>query len=259
MSAQKSFALKSSPFLRKVFPPTILLIITLLIWEGVVRYFHTPNWLLPAPTRIFLSFHNFGSILNHVGQTILEAMSGFCISAVVGVGLSAALVHFKVLERALFPYVVVSNSIPIIAILPLLTIWFGFGIFPKIMISAIISFFPIVTNVTRGLKSADPRVLDFMRSINANGWEVFSKVQFPSALPFMFAGFKIASSLSLVGAVVSEFYSSEKGLGFLIITAANQLQTDLLFVAITCLAIVGIGLFSLFGRLERMVGRWESQ
>ena len=164
----------------------------------------------------------------------------------LGVSLSAGIVHSRFLERGVFPYVIVSNAIPIIAIVPLLTIWFGFGIAPKIMICAIISFFPIVTNTTRGLKAADRRIIEFMRSINARR-EILLKVQLPSALPFIFASFKIAASLALVGAVVAEFYSSDRGLGYLIITSATQLRTDLLFVAIVVLAALGVSSFVLFG------------
>ena len=152
---------------------------------------------------------------------MLEALAGFLISAVLGISLSAGIVHSRFLERGVFPYVIVSNAIPIIAIIPLLTIWFGFGIAPKIMICSIISFFPIVTNTTRGLKSADRRIIEFMRSINATRPEILLKVQLPSALPFIFASFKIAASLALVGAVVAEFYSSDVGLGYLIITASD--------------------------------------
>jgi NitT/TauT family transport system permease protein len=149
------------------------------------------------------------------------------------------------------------KPIPIIAIMPLLTIWFGFGIVPKIMICAIISFFPIVTNTTRGLRAADPRIIELMRSINATPLQVFLKVQLPSALPFIFAGFKIAASLALVGAVVAEFYSSDRGLGYLIITSATELRTDLLFVAIVILAVLGVISFSIFSRMERWATRGQ--
>jgi ABC-type nitrate/sulfonate/bicarbonate transport system permease component len=176
---------------------------------------------------------------------------------VLGIALSAGIVHSRFLERGVFPYVIVSNAIPIIAVIPLLTIWFGFGIAPKIMICAIISFFPIVTNTTRGLKATDRRIIEFMRSINATRWEILLKVQLPSALPFIFASFKIAASLALVGAVVAEFYSSDTGLGYLVITSATQLRTDLLFVSIVVLAVLGIGSFILFGYLERLATRGE--
>ena len=190
-------------------------------------------------------------LLHHTGLTLLEAGAGFAISAVLGIALAAGIANSRFLERGVFPYVIVSNAVPIIAIVPLLNIWLGFGIATKIVIAAIITFFPIVTNTTRGLKAADTRILDLMHSINATRRQVFLKVQLPSALAFIFAGFKIAASLSLVGAVVGEFYGADRGLGYLVITAATQLRTDLLFVAILVLALIGITTFSFFGWLER--------
>lgn len=240
-------------------PPLIVLALLLGGWEAAVRILHVPSWLLPAPSRVAARFFNTRALWYHTGVTLGEAMAGFALSAVCGVALSAALVHSRFLERGLLPYVIVSNAIPIIAIIPLLTIWVGFGMTSKVLIAAIITFFPIVTNTTRGLKSADPRVLEFMRSINARRRHVLCKVQLPAALPFMFAGFKIAASLSLVGAVVAEFYGADRGLGQLVITSANEMRTDLLFVCITVLAVLGIGLFSVFSWLERLVVRGEPE
>ncbi len=242
----------------RILPPILFLIVLLLCWEGIVRWLAIPKWLLPAPSAIFERFLKMRSLWFHTGLTVLEAAAGFSLSAVLGIALAAGIAHSRFLERGVFPYVVVSNAIPIIAIIPLLTIWFGFGYAPKVLIAAIISFFPIVTNTTRGFKSADTRVLDFMRSINATRWQVFSKVQFRSALPFIFAAFRIASSLSLVGAVVAEFYGSDRGLGYLVITSATQLQTDMLFVAIVVLALLGMTCFAVFGRIERTYGAWQA-
>jgi NitT/TauT family transport system permease protein len=244
-------------WLDRVLPPTIILVVLLIVWQGSVRILDLPPWLLPAPSDIGARFGRTNSLGYHTGMTLLEAFSGFVIAAVFGISLSGGIVHSRFLERGLLPYIIVSNAIPIIAIMPLLTIWFGFGIGPKIAICAIISFFPIVTNTTRGLRSADYRVIEFMRSINATPMQVFLKVQLPSALPFIFAGFKIAASLALVGAVVAEFYSSDRGLGYLIITSATELRTDLLFVAITILAVLGVVSFAVFGRLERWVTRGQ--
>ncbi len=240
-------------------PPLIFLFVVLVVWEIAVRAFDVQAWLLPAPTRIFDRFLKADTLWYHTSQTLLEALLGFSISAILDISLSGAIAHSKFLKRGVFPYIVVSNSIPIIAVVPLLTIWFGFGIVPKIMIASIITFFPVVTNTTQGLRSADPRLLDFMHSINATRWQIFSKVQFPSALPYIFAGFKIAGSLSLVGAVVAEFYGADRGLGSLVITSATQLQTDLLFVSITILVVMGVSLFAIFGKLETyfMRGREE--
>jgi NitT/TauT family transport system permease protein len=239
-------------------PPLLILAVALAIWEGLIRVYDVPPWLLPAPSDIATRFVKATNLLYHTGLTVLEALAGFALSAVVGITLSACIVHSRFLERGVFPYIIVSNAIPIIAVIPLLTIWFGYGIAPKILIASIITFFPIVTNTTRGLKAADRRILDFMRSINATPREVFFKVQLPSALPYIFAGFKIAASLSLVGAVVAEFYGSDRGLGYLVITSATQLRTDLLFVSIIVLAALGVSFFALFGQLEKMTLRGEA-
>jgi ABC-type nitrate/sulfonate/bicarbonate transport system permease component len=241
----------------EVLPPLIILALVLGFWELSVKVLAIPPWLLPAPSDIVDRFFKTTMLWYHTGLTVFEALAGFVVSAVLGVSLSAGIVHSRFLERGVFPYVIVSNAIPIIAIIPLLTIWFGFGIAPKIMICSIISFFPIVTNTTRGLKATDHRIIEFMRSINATRLEILLKVQFPSALPFIFASFKIAASLALVGAVVAEFYSSDRGLGYLIITSATQLRTDLLFVAIVVLAALGVSSFMMFGYLERMATRGE--
>jgi ABC-type nitrate/sulfonate/bicarbonate transport system permease component len=237
--------------LARVGPPAFVLIAVALLWELAVRMLEIPPWLLPAPSAIAARFVRTQDLWFHTGLTLLEAGGGFAISAVLGIALAAGIANSRFLERGIFPYVIVSNAIPIIAVVPLLNIWLGFGIATKIVIAAIITFFPIVTNTTRGLKAADARILDLMHSINATRWQVFSKVQLPSALPFIFAGFKIAASLSLVGAVVAEFYGADRGLGYLVITAATQLRTDLLFVAIIVLAVIGIATFTFFGFLER--------
>jgi NitT/TauT family transport system permease protein len=241
----------------EILPPLLILATVLAVWQLSVMAFSIPPWLLPAPTDIASRFVKTTTLWYHTGFTVLEALAGFVISAVLGITLSAGIVHSRFLERGVLPYVIVSNAIPIIAIIPLLTIWFGFGIAPKIAICAIISFFPIVTNTTRGLKAADPRIIEFMRSINAKRHEILFKVQLPSAFPFIFASFKIAASLALVGAVVAEFYSSDVGVGYLIITSATQLRTDLLFVAIVVLAALGVSSFTFFGYLERKVTRGE--
>jgi NitT/TauT family transport system permease protein len=241
----------------EVLPPLLILACALAGWELAVKAFDVPPWLLPAPTDVVARFFKTTTLWYHTGYTVSEALAGFLVSAVLGISLSAGIVHSRFLERGVLPYVIVSNAIPIIAIIPLLTIWFGFGIAPKVMICAIISFFPIVTNTTRGLKATDRRIIEFMRSINATRSEILLKVQLPSALPFIFASFKIAASLALVGAVVAEFYSSDTGLGYLVITSATQLRTDLLFVSIVVLAVLGIGSFVLFGYLERFATRGE--
>ena len=239
-------------------PPFIILVLVLGGWETAVRVLETPSWLLPAPSTIVRAAFQMETLPEYTRLTLLTSFSGFGISVIVGVLLAAGIAQFRFMERGIHPYIVLANAIPVVAIYPLLTIWLGFGITPRILTVSMMTLFPIVTNTARGLKAADPLMLELMRSLNANRWEVFSKVQFPSALPYIFAGFRIAVTLSLIGAVVAEFYGADEGLGFLVIISASQLQTPQLFVAVSTLALLGISLFILFGQLERMVSRWRA-
>lgn len=239
-------------------PPLIILVLVVGAWEAAVRILETPSWLLPGPSTIARTSVHMETLAEYTRLTLMTSLTGFGISVIVGVTLAAGIAQFRFMERGIQPYIVLANAIPIVAIYPLLTIWLGFGITPRILTVSMMTLFPIVTNTARGLKAADPLMLELMRSLNANRWEVFSKVQFPSALPYMFAGFRIAATLSLIGAVVAEFYGADQGLGFLVIISASQLQTPQLFVAVCVLALLGISLFILFGQLERMVSRWRA-
>jgi ABC-type nitrate/sulfonate/bicarbonate transport system permease component len=238
-------------------PPLIILVVVLTTWEVAVSLLDTPSWLLPNPSTIVRTSFEMETLLPFTRLTILTSLTGFVISVVLGVTLAAGIAQFRFMERGIHPYIVLANAIPVVAIYPLLTIWLGFGITPRIITVSMMTLFPIVTNTARGLKAADPLMHELMRSLNANRWEVFSKVQFPSAIPYMFAGFRIAATLSLIGAVVAEFYGADQGLGFLVIISASQLQTPQLFVAVSMLALLGITLFMIFGQLERMVSRWR--
>lgn len=242
---------------RHVVPPVVILVLILIGWETAVRIMEFPQWLLPAPTDIWNRFWEADRLWHHTQITVMEAAGGFFISLVTGLITAALIAHLKFLERGLFPYIIVSNAVPIVAIAPLLTIWFGYGMTPKVLIAAIITFFPIVTNATRGFQAADYRIVEMMNSLDASQFEIFYKVELPTATPYIFAGCKIALSLSLVGAVVGEFYGADEGLGYLIIYSANQLETALLFVSICILAVIGVTMFMLFQWLENQFAYWK--
>lgn len=245
--------------LRNAAPAIGFLIVLLGAWQAAVALLNVEEYILPPPTDVASAFTEMEGLWFNTRQTLTVAAMGFAISAVLGIITAAAIVHSRLVERAMFPYVVLAQAIPIIAILPLLTIWMGFGNGPKIAITAIITFAPIVTNTVRGLKSADKSVRDFMRSINAGRLEVFRKVELFAALPYIFAAFRIAIPLALIGAVVGEFYGSDRGLGFVITNAATQLQTADLFVAVVLLGAIGVILVALVGALERRIVRWEPE
>jgi NitT/TauT family transport system permease protein len=240
-------------------PPVQVLVIVVVVWELGAWALEIPSWLLPAPHRIVARFLEARHLGSHTVATLSEALAGFALSAIIGPMLAAGIANVRFLERGVFPYIVLANAVPIVAIAPLLTVWLGYGAAPKVAVAMIITFFPVVTNAARGFISADYRIIRLMRSLNASRFEIFRKIQLPTALPYIFAGFKISLSLSLIGAVVGEFYGGgDKGLGYLITATAAQFDTPLLFVAVAILAIAGVGFFQIATLVERRLISWAT-
>jgi NitT/TauT family transport system permease protein len=240
-------------------PPLAFLIVVVAVWEVGAWALAIPTWLLPPPHRILQRFVEARNLGYHTVVTLGEALAGFALSAIVGPMLAAGIANLRFLERGVFPYIVLANAVPIVAVAPLLTVWLGYGVAPKVAVAMIISFFPIVTNAARGFASADYRIVRLMESLNASRFVIFRKIQVPTALPYIFAGFKISLSLSLIGAVVGEFYGGgDKGLGYLITATAAQFDTPLLFVAVAILALSGVGFFQVATLFERRLIYWST-
>ncbi|MCL5075108.1 MAG: ABC transporter permease [Chloroflexi bacterium] len=237
--------------------PVIFFFLFMASWELAIRLFHIPAFILPTPSGIFQKFIATRSFLwEHTSVTVYESVSGFILACIVGVSLAVLVTSSQVVEWTVYPYFVALHTIPIIAIAPLLILWFGFGMLPKVLVSAIISFLPILINTIRGLNAVDYRVLELMDSLSATQWEIFTKIRFPAALPFIFAAFKVSVTTCVIGAVVGEFIGSDTGLGYLIIHATTRIDTELLFVAIAILAALGISLFLLVSLAERYFLSW---
>lgn len=232
-------------------PPIVLIAAILIAWELLIVYFKIPQWLIPAPTAVFEKFLNTPTLPLHTQLTATESIAGFGLAALLGISLSILMAHSRFAESALLPYITLLSATPIVAIVPLLIIWFGFGLEPKILTSMIISLPPIVINTHKGLKSPDGRLYELMKSVDASTWHIIKKIEFPSAVPYIFAGFKIAMPLSIIGAVVAEYYGADKGLGYLVLITATQLQTELLFVAILVLDFMGVLSFTIFNMIEK--------
>ena len=240
-------------------PPLQFLILVVAVWELGAWALAIPSWLLPPPHRIVLRFLEARNLGYHTVVTLFEALAGFALSALIGPMVAAGIANIRFLERGVFPYIVLANAVPIVAVAPLLTVWLGYGIAPKVAVAMIITFFPIVTSAARGFASADYRILRLMQSLNASRFVIFRKIQMPTALPYIFAGLKISLSLSLIGAVVGEFYGGgDKGLGYLITATAAQFDTALLFVAVGILAVSGVGFFQIATFFERRLIAWAS-
>ncbi len=238
-------------------PPAVLILMALGAWEGAVHLFHIARWLLPPPSSIGAELLESRSLLlRHTWVTLEEVILGFALALVIGIAVAAAIAYSQIVERAAYPFVIASQTIPIIAIAPVLLIWIGYGIWPKIIVVVLISFFPIVVNTVDGLKSADPDMLNMMRTLGASRWQLFTKVQVPTSVPFLFSGIRVAIALSVIGAVIGEWVGASAGLGYLMTRSAPQFLTDRVFASIFILSIMGITLFALVVLAERYALPW---
>jgi putative hydroxymethylpyrimidine transport system permease protein len=216
------------------------------------------DFLVPAPSEIGQSLWEDRSLLaDNAWVTLQEVLLGFGCAVLAGLGFAVVLHLSESLRHAIYPLLVASQTIPIVAIAPILVIWFGFGIGPKLAIIALICFFPITVNALDGLRSVDPDAVKMMRTLDASRWAIFKRVEAPTALPYAFSGAKIAVAVAVIGAVFGEWAGSSSGLGWLIQSANNGLQTARVFAAVVVLSVMAIALFGLLALLERRIVNWR--
>ncbi len=239
-------------------PPLCLLALLALIWEVWVRLRDTPAWYLPAPSRIVETlWEDRASLFDNALVTLEEVLLGLAVAIVAGLVTAVAIHSSSLVERTAWPLVIASQAIPVVALAPLLLIWFGHGLAPKVIMTALISFFPITVATTDGLRSADRETLALMRSMGASRTQRFLMVQAPGALPSFFSGLKVAVSVAVIGAVIGEFVGSDSGLGHAIILANASLRTDLVFACVLVLSVMAIALFGFVVLLERLAMPWR--
>ena len=240
--------------------PAILAIVgCIVLWQLVVWGFSVPTFMAPSPIAVIGAFKaNAGTLFANFLPTLMEAVLGFLVGNVVAVLLAVWFVYSPIAEKAFYPIAVIVKSIPIIAIAPILVLLVGNGIAPKIIIAALICFFPTLVNMVQGLKSASPAMLDLMRVLSASGAEIFWKVRLPASLPFLFAALKIASTSSVVGAIVAEWIGSSYGLGALIIDATYNFRSPLLYATVVIAAALAVALFFAVSIVEKKVVRWKA-
>jgi ABC-type nitrate/sulfonate/bicarbonate transport system permease component len=238
--------------------PLVLLAAAVAVWEVAVRIDRTPAWLLPAPSRIARAlFDDRALLLRHTWVTLQEVLIGFAVAAIAGVALAVAIDAFPVVARAVYPIVVASQAVPIVALAPLLLIWFGYGLLPKVIVTALVAFFPIVVTTVDGLRSVDREYLDLLRSFGAGRWTRFRLVKVPASLPAFFSGARIAIAVAVIGAVFGEYVGANAGLGYLMNISSGRLLTARVFACIVILAALSVTLFSLVGVLERRLLVWR--
>lgn len=230
----------------------------LVLWEVVVRAFHVPEYLFPAPSQILVAMkEDWSTILAPATWVSLrEVLLGFVISAVLGIGLAVLLHLSRPLRRALYPLLIGSQTIPIVVLAPILVILLGYGIAPKLVIVALICFFPIVVNGIDGLRSVDEEFIRMMKTLDASRWDIFRRVEFPAALPSIFSGMRIAATFAAIGAVFGEWSGASQGLGYVMLAATPNLQTARIFAAILILTLIALLLFGIVTLLERTLVPW---
>lgn len=238
--------------------PVSAVIMLVAAWEVGVRWRGTPRWFFPPPSAVMQeAFDSRALIWRHTWTTLQEIVVGFVIALLLAVVLSIAIASSPLVRRSVFPFVIATQAIPIIALAPILLIWFGYGMTPKVIVVILTCFFPIVVNLVDGLRSTDQDALRLLRSLGANRAQELRLLRIPSALPFLFSGLRIAASISVIGAIVGEWVGASSGLGYLMTRSAAQFQTARLFAAVIISAVLSVSLFGIVALIERRVLHWR--
>ncbi len=244
--------------LRRYGLSAVLFVVVLAFFQWGTPALGVPAYILPTPGSVLatmLAAEN--GLLYHFGVTVLEAAGGLLLGTLAGFLLAVIFVHVPPIENALYPWVIVLQTVPLVAIAPMLVIWFGNGLLPRIAMSAIFAFFPILVNATRGLRQADPATLELLHSYAVTRWQLFRVLRLRNSLPFLFAGLKVGSTLAVIGAIVGEFAGAGQGLGFVITVSTYTMDTSRTFAAIAYASLLGISLYLLLLWLERRLVFWQ--
>lgn len=240
--------------------PVVAIITFLLIWEFSVRLFEIETWILPAPSIIVIEMREvLLAFLPHVVSTVKLVMIGFSIGTMLGLTFATILYHSEKVRETVYPFLVLSQNIPIIVLAPLLLIWFGLGDTPKIIIIAMTSFFPITIATLTGYKQTDRELIHYMKMMGATKRQLFTKLIFPYALPSIFSGMKISATYSMLTGVVAEWLGAQKGIGVFMTLASSSYQTPRVFVAIIITMILSLSFFALIVLIERLVMKWNRE
>jgi len=238
--------------------PSLLVILALLVlWQVLVAGLGIKEYILPTPLAALkaLANPNYRWTANLLA-TLYAVLGAFVLSAVLGVLLAIVIVWNDLLLRTVMPVLILFNTLPKIALAPLFVVWLGYGIWPNIVIGTTIAFFPMVVNTAVGLASAEPEMLELVKTLRASRWMVLTKIRFPNAVPYIFVGLKLAATMSVIGALVGEFVASEKGLGSLIITGGVTMQTASIFASLTLISVLGLVLYGMVVAVEQIVAPW---
>jgi NitT/TauT family transport system permease protein len=243
----------------KLFYPLAGIAIILVAWHLYVVLLRVPTVVLPGPLQVSAATAAHGrTLLEESWVTLLECIYGFALALALGIPLAVVMTYSRVANQMFYPLLVASQSIPKVAVAPILLVWFGTGIESKLAMAFVIAFFPIVVDTATGLRSTSPELLELARSLQCSRLQTFFKIQLPSALPSIFSGAKIAVTLAVIGAVIGEFIGSNEGLGNLLLTANSQLNTPLAWAALVVLSVLGMILYGAVVLAERIMMPWAT-
>jgi NitT/TauT family transport system permease protein len=248
-----------TPFVGSLAYPVGALIALIAIWYGAVKIFRVPSYLLPLPNDVIARIvEDWWFLLHHSWITTYITLGGFLLSVVIAVPLAIALVASRILERAVMPWLILSQTFPKVALAPLIVVWFGLGLGPKLVITFLVAFFPILVSTIVGLRSIEHEMIELASSIRASTLQTFFHFRLPMALPNIFAGMKVSIAFSVVGAVIGEWVGANAGLGYLLLQANANLDTSLLFAVLVMLLIIGVVLYYAVEFVERLIIPWHS-
>ena len=237
--------------------PVLLMALIVAAWEILVRLLGIKPYVLPAPSGIAVEIvFDRAMIFSQLQVTLFEIITGYLLAVAVGFCMSVPIVYLPAFRRGVLPLVVASQTIPVIAIAPILVIWFGYNAVPRIIITALVAFFPLTVNFVTGLQSVDREFLNFFRALNASELQIFRKLRLPAALPNIFAGLKVASTLAVIGATIGEWVGASAGLGYQMSQDTSQFNTTRVFACLVVLGTFGMAFFALVGLVERLSMPW---
>lgn len=242
----------------RIWPPLAAVILFILVWQVSTSLFNIEQWVLPSPSTIAdQAVSEAAGLWVHTFATLRLMLLGFVIGSVVGLLVAFLLHYIPFLKSALYPLIILSQNVPTIALAPLLMIWFGFGLLPKIIVITLVCFFPVAVAAMDGLTRTDRVMLDYMRMSGASRRAVFTKLEVPHALPSIFSGLKIAATYSVMGAIIAEWIGADKGIGYYMMLQKASFRTDRTFVAIAVIVIVSLAMFAMVAMLEKWLIRYN--
>lgn len=237
--------------------PLAGVIILVALWSGAVHILKVSPAVLPAPEDVLVAFIKWFPLLMKEGWvTLQETVLGFLLALAVGIPLAVAIANSRALNLMFYPLLVALQSVPKVALAPIVLVWLGTGLESKLAIVWLVAFFPIIIDTAAGLRATPRELIELARSLKASPWQVFYKVQFPAALPFVLTGAKVAITLAVIGAVIGEFMGASSGLGYLLLSATSQLNTPLAFAALFALSFLGLGVYAVIEVIELLLSRW---